>query len=157
MKRNVSVADCRFPFRVQFHNPELRIHNFAGSMQTQTAAVTDRSGGASGCQPLLEIRSVAKRFSSTRVLAGVSLNIDQGEFLTILGASGSGKTTLLRLVAGLELPDECEIWMAGERLDTLPPYRRRVNTVFQSYALFPHLSVRENVSYGLQVSGVAKG
>jgi ABC-type Fe3+/spermidine/putrescine transport system ATPase subunit len=97
---------------------------------------------------------VAKRFGSTRVLARVSLDIDQGEFLTILGASGSGKTTLLRLVAGLEIPDEGEIWMAGERLDTLPPHRRRVNTVFQHYALFPHLSVFENVAYGLRVQKV---
>jgi len=123
-------------------------------MQTRAATVSERTSSARGCQPLLEIRAVAKRFASTRVLAGVSLNIDQGEFLTILGASGSGKTTLLRLVAGLEQPDEGEIWMVGERLDTLPPYRRRVNTVFQHYALFPHLSVFENVAYGLRVQKV---
>jgi ABC-type Fe3+/spermidine/putrescine transport system ATPase subunit len=72
-----------------------------------------------------------------------------------LGESGSGKTTLLRLVAGFEQPSAGEIWMSGERLDTLPPYRRRVNTVFQHYALFPHLSVEENVAYGLRVTGVA--
>jgi ABC-type Fe3+/spermidine/putrescine transport system ATPase subunit len=109
---------------------------------------------SSGCEPLLEIRAVTKRFGSTRVLTSVSLDIRQGEFLTILGASGSGKTTLLRLVAGLEQLDEGEIWMAGERLDMLPPYRRRVNTVFQHYALFPHLSVFENVAYGLRVQKV---
>jgi ABC-type Fe3+/spermidine/putrescine transport system ATPase subunit len=123
-------------------------------MQTQAAPISGHASGARGGEPLLEIRAVAKRFGSTRVLATISLDIDQGEFLTILGASGSGKTTLLRLVAGLELPDEGEIWMAGERLDSLPPYRRRVNTVFQHYALFPHLSVFENVAYGLRVQKV---
>ena len=100
---------------------------------------------------LLEVRGVAKRFGSRDVLRNISLNIAQGEFLTLLGESGSGKTTLLRLVAGFEEPTAGEIWMSGERLDTLPPYKRRVNTVFQHYALFPHLSVRENVAYGLRV------
>ena len=111
---------------------------------------------SSAAEALLEIRGVAKRFGAREVLKGISLNIDAGEFLTLLGESGSGKTTLLRLIAGFEQPSSGEIWMAGERLDTLPPYKRRVNTVFQNYALFPHLTVEENVSYGLQVSGAAK-
>ncbi len=110
----------------------------------------------SEAEALLEIRGVAKRFGTLEVLKNISLNITSGEFLTLLGESGSGKTTLLRLIAGFEQPSSGEIWMAGERLDTLPPYKRRVNTVFQSYALFPHLTVQENVSYGLQVSGTAK-
>ncbi len=105
---------------------------------------------------LLEVRDVAKRFGGREVLKKISLEITSGEFLTLLGESGSGKTTLLRLIAGFEQPSSGEIWMSGERLDTLPPYKRRVNTVFQNYALFPHLTVRENVSYGLQVSGAAK-
>ena len=100
---------------------------------------------------LLEVRGVAKRFGSTDVLKNISLNIGSGEFLTLLGESGSGKTTLLRLIAGFEQPTSGEIWMSGERLDTLPPYKRRVNTVFQQYALFPHLTVRDNVAYGLRV------
>jgi ABC-type Fe3+/spermidine/putrescine transport system ATPase subunit len=100
---------------------------------------------------LLEIRGVAKRFGAREVLKNISLNIASGEFLTLLGESGSGKTTVLRLVAGFEQPSAGEIWMSGQRLDTLPPYKRRVNTVFQHYALFPHLSVRENVAYGLRV------
>ena len=104
---------------------------------------------------LLSIRQVAKSFGKLPVLRAISLHVDEGEFLTILGESGSGKTTLLRLIAGFEHPDSGEIWMAGERLDPLPPYRRRVNTVFQSYALFPHLSVRDNVAYGLRVQKVA--
>jgi putative spermidine/putrescine transport system ATP-binding protein len=106
--------------------------------------------------PLLEVRAVAKRFGAREVLKNISLNIASGEFLTLLGESGSGKTTLLRLIAGFEEPTGGEIWMAGERLDTLPPYKRRVNTVFQNYALFPHLSVRDNVAYGLRVQGAPK-
>jgi spermidine/putrescine ABC transporter ATP-binding subunit len=106
--------------------------------------------------PLLEVRAVAKRFGAREVLKNISLNIASGEFLTLLGESGSGKTTLLRLIAGFEQPTSGEIWMAGERLDTLPPYKRRVNTVFQNYALFPHLHVRDNVAYGLRVQGAPK-
>lgn len=106
--------------------------------------------------PLLEIHSISKSFSARVVLHGISLAITSGEFLTILGESGSGKTTLLRLIAGFEQPDSGEIWMAGQRLDSLPPYRRRINTVFQSYALFPHLSVFENVAYGLRVQRATK-
>jgi ABC-type Fe3+/spermidine/putrescine transport system ATPase subunit len=86
------------------------------------------------------------------VLRNVSLEIAEGEFLTILGESGSGKTTLLRIIAGFETASLGELWMGTERLDRQPPYRRRVNTVFQSYALFPHLSVEENVGYGLRVA-----
>jgi len=110
---------------------------------TQQAAASDGM--------LLEVRGVAKRFGSIDVLKSISLDIAAGEFLTLLGESGSGKTTLLRLIAGFELPSSGEIWMSGERLDTLPPHKRRVNTVFQNYALFPHLNARENVAYGLRV------
>jgi ABC-type Fe3+/spermidine/putrescine transport system ATPase subunit len=100
---------------------------------------------------LLEVRGVAKSFATRDVLKSISLNIASGEFLTLLGESGSGKTTLLRLIAGFEQPTTGEIWMGGERLDILPPYKRHVNTVFQNYALFPHLTVRDNVAYGLRV------
>jgi spermidine/putrescine ABC transporter ATP-binding subunit len=106
--------------------------------------------------PLLEIRNVAKGFGNRAVLRGITLDIDSGEFLTILGESGSGKTTLLRLIAGFERPDSGEIWMADERIDELAPYDRHVNTVFQSYALFPHLSVFENIAYGLKVQNTPK-
>jgi len=106
--------------------------------------------------PLLQVRAVSKRFGEKEVLKTLSLDIAQGEFLTLLGESGSGKTTLLRLIAGFEQPTAGQIWMNGERLDTLPPYKRRVNTVFQQYALFPHLNVRENVAYGLRASSTAK-
>ena len=106
--------------------------------------------------PLLEIRNVAKAFGNRPVLRGITLDIDSGEFLTILGESGSGKTTLLRLIAGFERPDSGEIWMDEERIDELAPYNRHVNTVFQSYALFPHLSVFENIAYGLRVQSTPK-
>ena len=105
---------------------------------------------------LLEVRNVAKRFGAVDVLKNISLNIASGEFLTLLGESGSGKTTLLRLIAGFEQPSAGEIWMGGERLDLLPPYKRCVNTVFQNYALFPHLSARDNVAYGLRVKNTPK-
>jgi ABC-type Fe3+/spermidine/putrescine transport system ATPase subunit len=91
-------------------------------------------------------------FGRNVVLRDVSLEIAEGEFLTILGESGSGKTTLLRIIAGFETASAGELWMGTERLDRQPPYRRRVNTVFQSYALFPHLTVEENVAYGLRVA-----
>ena len=103
---------------------------------------------------LLEVRKVAKRFGAVEVLKDISLNIASGEFLTLLGESGSGKTTLLRLIAGFDEPSSGEIWMCGARLDLLPPYKRPVNTVFQNYALFPHLSARDNVAYGLRVKNV---
>ena len=105
--------------------------------------------------PLLSIRSVAKSFGSTRVLSGIEFDVGRSEFLTILGESGSGKTTLLRILAGFERPDAGEVWMEGKQLDLLPPNRRNVNTVFQHYALFPHLSVFENVAYGLRAKKVA--
>jgi ABC-type Fe3+/spermidine/putrescine transport system ATPase subunit len=118
--------------------------------------LTHTSAGNSTITPiLLEIRDIAKNFGPREVLGNISLQIAAGEFLTLLGESGSGKTTLLRLIAGFEQPTSGEIWMNNARLDTLPPYRRQVNTVFQHYALFPHLTVQDNVAYGLKVSGAA--
>jgi ABC-type Fe3+/spermidine/putrescine transport system ATPase subunit len=105
---------------------------------------------------LLEVRAVSKRFGAREVLKTLSLEIASGEFLTLLGESGSGKTTLLRLISGFEQPTTGEIWMRGTRLDTLPSYNRRVNTVFQHYALFPHLNVNENVAYGLHAANTPK-
>ena len=119
--------------------------------QTATADATQASASA-----LLTIRNVAKSFGKILVLRDISLEVAEGEFLTILGESGSGKTTLLRIIAGFESASGGEILMGGERLDNLPPYRRRVNTVFQHYALFPHLTVVENVGYGLKISKLPK-
>jgi ABC-type Fe3+/spermidine/putrescine transport system ATPase subunit len=122
---------------------------------TSLAAIAPQHSTVSD-KTLLEVRGVAKRFGAREVLKGLSLEIAAGEFLTLLGESGSGKTTLLRLIAGFEQPSCGEIWMSGERLDTLPAYKRRVNTVFQHYALFPHLNVRDNVAYGLRVKNTPK-
>ena len=124
-------------------------------MATTTEAAVSRAALAGGTS-LLSIRKVAKSFGSNPVLRDISLDIGEGEFLTVLGESGSGKTTLLRIIAGFESASSGEILMAGERLDLLPPYRRRVNTVFQHYALFPHLTVQDNVGYGLRVAKVPK-
>ncbi|MGD0215559.1 MAG: ABC transporter ATP-binding protein [Terriglobales bacterium] len=119
-------------------------------------ATTSESGVTIHAQPnsasLVSIRSVAKHFGKNIVLRDISLEIAEGEFLTILGESGSGKTTLLRILAGFEQPTAGEVWMQGERLDTEPPYRRLVNTVFQNYALFPHMTVEQNVGYGLAIA-----
>ena len=89
-------------------------------------------------------------------VAGVDLTVDEGEFFTLLGPSGSGKTTLLRLIAGFERPDSGQIELAGRDVTSTPPYLRDTNTVFQDYALFPHMSVADNIGYGLRVKGVSK-
>src|SRR5437870_12624033 len=126
-------------------------------MGTITQSVDAQSAQAKPGSSLLSIREVSKSFGKNLVLKDISLQVAEGEFLTILGESGSGKTTLLRIIAGFESADSGELWMGDQRLDHLPPYRRRVNTVFQSYALFPHLNVEENVGYGLRVAKVPAG
>jgi spermidine/putrescine ABC transporter ATP-binding subunit len=115
-------------------------------------AVKTAADAAVSRAPLLSIRNVAKHFGKNAVLRDISLDVAEGEFLTILGESGSGKTTLLRIIAGFETASAGEVRMGEERLDRQPPYRRRVNTVFQHYALFPHLTVEQNVAYGLRVA-----
>jgi putative spermidine/putrescine transport system ATP-binding protein len=100
--------------------------------------------------------SVSRHFGNVRAVDAVSLEIGEGEFFAMLGPSGSGKTTCLRLIAGFEQPTSGHIEIFGETAEGVPPYRRNVNTVFQDYALFPHLSVLDNVAYGLMVSGIEK-
>jgi spermidine/putrescine transport system ATP-binding protein len=104
--------------------------------------------------PILELRRLTKRFGAFAAVDDISLEIASGEFLTLLGASGSGKTTTLRMIAGFEQPTAGEILMVGSPIAGLPPFKRDINTVFQHYALFPHMSVRENVGYGLRMRGV---
>src|SRR6202453_4581088 len=122
------------------------------STLTTSQSKPESAGNQIAPATLLSVRNVAKRFGKNAVLRDISLNVAEGEFLTILGESGSGKTTLLRIIAGFETASAGEVWMGEERLDRQPPYRRRVNTVFQSYALFPHLTVEQNVAYGLRVA-----
>ena len=100
--------------------------------------------------PVLEFQGISKSFDRQSVLREFSLSVNPSEFLTLLGPSGSGKTTLLRLAAGFEHPDQGRVILRGNDISHLPPYRRRVNTVFQNYALFPHLSVAHNVAFGLR-------
>ena len=109
--------------------------------------------------PALRVCGVSKSFPTpeggeVRALDDVSLDVADGSFTVLLGPSGCGKTTLLRCIAGLEAPDSGEILLAGERIDMVPVWRRRVNTVFQSYALFPHMTVAENVAFGLEMRKV---
>jgi spermidine/putrescine transport system ATP-binding protein len=99
----------------------------------------------------LEFRNVAKSFGPIRAVERVSLSIAKGEFYSLLGPSGCGKTTLLRILAGFERPDTGQVLLNGTDITVLPPNRRKVNTIFQNYALFPHLTVRENIAFGLRV------
>ena len=107
-------------------------------------------------RPLLILTGLSKAYGSNVVLNKFDLTIYDGEFFTLLGPSGCGKTTVLRMIAGLESADVGEIRLAGEEISQLPAEKRPVNTVFQSYALFPHMSVFDNVAFGLKMSGVAK-
>lgn len=105
---------------------------------------------------LLSLQAVSKRFGSYQALDRISLDVRQGEFIALLGPSGCGKTTLLRAIAGFQTPDSGRIAIDGEDVTQLPPYRRPLNTVFQQYALFPHMRVIENVAYGPRRQGVAR-
>jgi spermidine/putrescine transport system ATP-binding protein len=115
---------------------------------------TALGGSHEGQLPDLELREVTKRFGEVTALDTVSIDIERGEFVTLLGPSGCGKTTTLRIVAGFEVQTAGSVSIRGERVDGVPPYRRNVNTVFQSYALFPHLSVFDNVAFGLRVKAL---
>jgi putative spermidine/putrescine transport system ATP-binding protein len=107
-------------------------------------------------QPAVALDSVSRHFGAVKALDGVSLDVAAGEFFALLGPSGSGKTTCLRLIAGFEQPTSGAIAIFGERVEGVPPYRRNVNTVFQDYALFPHLNVRDNVAFSLMLKQVPK-
>src|ERR1700693_2974582 len=107
-------------------------------------------------RPLLRIEDLSKRFGGNAAVDKLSLDIYQGEFFALLGPSGCGKTTLLRLIAGFEQPDSGRILLDGVDLAGVPPHRRPVNMMFQSYALFPHLNVEANVAFGLKQEGVPK-
>ena len=131
-------------------------------MSRSTAKPTLKAGSSSSLHPVaIDVRRVSKIFGSggdiVRALDDVSLTIEENEFFTLLGPSGCGKTTLLRLIAGFEHPSGGHILLHGEDISPLPPYRRPVNTVFQNYALFPHLTVGDNVGFGLQMLGRPRG
>ena len=106
--------------------------------------------------PAVEFKDVTRHYGKVRAVDGVSVSVKEGEFFSMLGPSGSGKTTCLRLIAGFEQPSSGSIRIHGVEAAGVPPFARDVNTVFQDYALFPHMNVRDNVAYGLMVKGVAK-
>src|SRR6201992_2261415 len=101
----------------------------------------------------VKLDSLTKRLAQATAVDEISVEIQAGEFFALLGPAGCGKTTTLRMVAGFESPADGEIWLEGQRIEHLPPYERNVNTVFQSYALFPHLTVRGNIEFGLRRKG----
>lgn len=107
-------------------------------------------------ESILQLRQIRKSFDNTEVLKGIDLEAGQGEFITLLGASGCGKTTTLRIIAGLELPDAGQVILEGQDITNREPNKRDVNTVFQNYALFPHMNVSDNVGYGLKIRKVPK-
>src|SRR5437016_11140060 len=112
------------------------------------------AAGDDSHRPALRLEGVRKSYGQVAAVAGVDLTVEEGEFFTLLGPSGSGKTTLLRLIAGFERPDGGRIELGGRDVTSLPPHLRATNTVFQDYALFPHMTVGENIGYGLRVKGV---
>ena len=123
--------------------------------------MSTRKADSAPATPIAEMRGAIKRFeapdgSAIAALDGISLEVGAQEFVTLLGPSGCGKTTLLRAISGFEELDEGQVWIAGRPMARVPPYRRPVNTVFQNYALFPHLRVSDNVGYGLDVAGLAR-
>jgi len=111
---------------------------------------------ASDVGPIIRLENVSKSFGAHPAVRDICLDIERGEFFALLGPSGCGKTSLLRLIAGFEAPDTGRIFIAGEDVTDLPPYRRPVNMMFQSYALFPHMNVARNVGFGLVQDGLAK-
>jgi spermidine/putrescine transport system ATP-binding protein len=110
-----------------------------------------------GSEPSVEIRSLTKRFGGVAAVDSVTLDIRRGEFFSLLGPSGCGKTTLLRMIGGFELPTEGSLRIHGADMTRVPPYRRPVNMVFQHYALFPHLTVEENVAFGMRYKKIPRG
>lgn len=104
----------------------------------------------------IQFKNVSRHFGDVKAVNDVSLDIKNGEFFSMLGPSGSGKTTCLRMIAGFDRPTAGQIFLYGQDVSHLPPYERSVNTVFQDYALFPHMTIEENVGYGLMIKGVSK-
>jgi putative spermidine/putrescine transport system ATP-binding protein len=121
-----------------------------------TGAAAQTTGFAAGDDVAVRFDSVTKRFGEAVALREVSLSVRRGEFMTLLGPSGCGKTTLLNLAAGFFSPDRGDIRIGGERVNDVPTYKREIGMMFQNYALFPHMSLADNIGYGLKVRHVPK-
>ena len=105
---------------------------------------------------LIELKNISKSFDENTVLDNFNLTINENEFLTLLGPSGCGKTTLLRIIAGFEFADEGDVYFGGYKVNSVPAYQRNINTVFQKYALFPHMDVYDNIAFGLKIKKLDK-
>ena len=111
----------------------------------------EKKGMGKTMKKLIQFKNIVKEFDGQLVLKGINLDIYENEFVTLLGPSGCGKTTLLRILGGFLTPDEGQVLFDGEDIGQLPPYKREINTVFQKYALFPHMNVYDNVAFGLKI------
>ena len=107
-------------------------------------------------QPLIDLQHISKRFDDTLVLDDLSLSVKENSFVTLLGPSGCGKTTTLRIIGGFESPNTGKVIFGGEDITKLPPNKRQLNTVFQKYALFPHMSIADNIAFGLKIKNKSK-
>lgn len=125
-------------------------------MRKQDGVCEGPEGGIMGNQYILQLKGIRKAFDETEVLKGIDLDIARGEFITLLGSSGCGKTTTLRIIAGLETPDAGQVLLEEQDITGLEPNKRSVNTVFQNYALFPHMNVADNIGYGLKLKKTPK-
>ena len=134
------------------------VNKTGNSTQDQTGPGTARASnrGNANTEPFVRIENLSKQFDGVTVVDGVDLDISQGELFAILGGSGCGKTTLLRMLAGFETPSAGRIIIDGIDMTGLPPYQRPVNMMVQSYAVFPHMTVENNVAYGLKKEGIDK-
>jgi putative spermidine/putrescine transport system ATP-binding protein len=147
----------RVPNQTVTANPEVRLAIPSPATEVAHRAGADGSGtSASGASAAVRLEGVHKQFGDVRAVDGVDLEVRDGEFFSMLGPSGSGKTTTLRMIAGFELPTAGRILLHGRDVTAVPPFDRDVNTVFQDYALFPHMTVGDNVGYGLMIRRVPK-
>src|SRR4051795_3839248 len=124
---------------------------------TQPEPARDAAPSGNGAEADIHLENVSKRFGDALAVDRLTLSIERGRFYAMLGPSGCGKTTTLRMIGGFEDPTEGRVFLGGDEVTETPPYKRDVNTVFQSYALFPHLTVEKNVAFGLERKKVAKG
>src|SRR5438876_675545 len=153
---HTASAPRPLPRRIPHPRQPVRILVLSRPSMAVTATPASQASEAESGRAGIELRGVTKRYGGNVALRGVDLEIRDGEFFCLLGPSGCGKTTTLNLIGRFVGPTEGTIWLRGRRIDNLPPHKRPVNTVFQSYALFPHMNVRDNVRFGLRMDRVKR-